>query len=158
MKNYILAGFTILLVILFVNTESIFSQEVIGTDLTLIPMKPTFNGGQPIVFTGKLTGQGGHAIANAEILIKSDGPCPDDEILIKSDGPCPDDGIIASGFTDKKGKYRIYSITKVWDASDNMIRVQAYFAGNEIYSETISERSQIIIVYPTSTTEKCVNE
>ncbi len=145
MKNYILAGFTILLVILFVNTNSIFSQEVIGTDLTLIPMKPTFNGGQPIVFTGKLTGQDGHAIANAEILIKSDGPCPDD-------------GIIASGFTDKKGKYRIYSITKVWDASDNMIRVQAYFAGNEIYSETISERSQIIIVYPTSTTEKCVNE
>ena len=80
------------------------------------------------------------------------------EIQIKSDGPCPNDGIIASGFTDKKGKYRIYSITKVWDASDNLIRVQAHFAGNEIYSPTISERSQIIIVYPTSTTEKCVNE
>jgi len=44
------------------------------------------------------------------------------------------------------------------DASDNLIRVQAYFAGNEIYSPTFSERSQIIIVYPTSTTEKCVNE
>ena len=145
MKNYILAGFTILLVILFVNIESIFSQEGIGTNLTLIPMKPTFNGDQPIVFTGKLTGQGGHTITNAEILIKSDGSCPAD-------------GVIASGFTDKKGKYRIYSITKVWDASDNLIRVQAHFAGNEIYSPTISERSQIIIVYPTSTTEKCVNE
>ena len=145
MRNYILAGFTILLVILFVNTESIFSQEVIGTDLTLIPMKPTFNGGQPIVFTGKLTGQGGHGIATAEIQIKSDGPCPAD-------------GVIASGFTDKNGRYRIYSITKVWDASDNFIRVQAHFAGNELYSPTISERSQIIVVYPNSTTEKCVNE
>ena len=145
MKNYILAGFAILIVILFVNIESIFSQEGIGTNLILIQMKPTFNGGQPIVFIGKLTGQGGHGIANAEIQIKSDGPCPAD-------------GVIASGFTDKNGRYRIYSITKVWDASDNFIRVQAHFAGNEIYSPTISERSQIIIVYPTSTTEKCVNE
>ena len=145
MKNYILAGFAILLVILFVNIESIFSQEGIGTNLTLIQMKPTFNGGQPIVFIGKLTGQGGHGIANAEIQIKSDGPCPAD-------------GVIASGFTDKNGRYRIYSITKVWDASDNFIRVQAHFAGNENYSPTISERSQIIVVYPNSTTEKCVNE
>jgi len=145
MKNYILAGFAILLVILFVNIESIFSQEGIGTNLTLIQMKPTFNGGQPIVFIGKLTGQGGHGIATAEIQIKSDGPCPAD-------------GVIASGFTDKNGRYRIYSMTKVWDASDNFIIVQAHFAGNEIYSPTISERSQIIIVYPNSTTEKCVNE
>ena len=35
MKNYILAGFAILFVMLFVNTESIFSQEGIGTILLL---------------------------------------------------------------------------------------------------------------------------
>ena len=39
-----------------------------------------------------------------------------------------------------------------------MIRTQAEFLGDENYSPTISDRSQIIIVYPNSGTERCVNE
>lgn len=101
-----------------------------------------FNGGQPVVFVGKLTTEAGERIKSAEILIKSDIPCPKD-------------GIIASGFTDEAGRFWIYTITKIWDESDNMIKVHAVFLGNEKFSSSISN-SQILVVYP-SHAEKCEN-
>lgn len=101
-----------------------------------------FNGGQPIVFVGKLETAYGKPIANAEIIIKSD------------DAPCPSDGIVAKGLTDKKGRFWIYTLTKIWDETDNMITVNAIFNGDENYSPSISQ-GQIVVVYPLNA-ERCV--
>ena len=100
-----------------------------------------FDGGQPIVFVGKLTTESGERI-------------PDARILVKSDGPCPKDHIIASGNTDKHGRFWIYTLTKIWDESDNMIWVHAEFTGDENFSPSISN-GQVVVVYP-SHAEKCI--
>jgi len=121
------------------------SQENSGqpTRLTLsTPRSHLYNGGDPIVFAGTLWGSFSGRIPNAEIIIKNDGPCPEDHI-------------IAKGITDQKGKYKIFKIAKVWDASDNQIIVHAEFAGNEKFLPSIS-KTRNVIVYP-SHGEKCEN-
>ena len=113
------------------------------TRLTLsTPRSHLYNGGDPIVFAGTLWGSSSGRIPNAEIIIKNDGPCPEDHI-------------IAKGITDQKGKYKIYESAKVWDASDNQIIVHAEFAGNEKFFPSIS-KTRNVIVYP-SHGEKCEN-
>jgi len=102
---------------------------------------PTFNGGQPIVFVGKLTDEFNNPIAKAQILIKNEGPCPENHI-------------IGNGETDKKGRFWILTIAKIWDESDNIISVHAEFAGNENYYSS-SSYTQPLVVYP-SHGEKCV--
>jgi hypothetical protein len=98
------------------------------------------NGGQPIVFSGRLDTKSGEPISDAEILIKSDGPCPDD-------------GIIAKGTTDKYGKYSIRTLTKIWDPSDNSIKIHAEFLGDE---RLFPSKSQIeVVVVFQSHAEKC---
>jgi len=150
MNNYMLAKrllfffcFTVAIVS-FLNFEFAFSSlQHEGTILKLYDFRGyEFNGGQPVVFVGKLTTEAGERIESAEILIKSDSLCPKD-------------GIIASGFTDKTGRFWIYTITKIWDESDNMIKVRAIFLGNEKFSPSISD-NQILVVYP-SHAEKCEN-
>jgi len=131
-------------VVSFLNFESAFSS--FQSERTIIKLYDfrghEFDGDQPVVFVGKLTTEAGERIKSAEILIKSDGPCPKD-------------GIIASGFTDTYGRFWIYTITKIWDESDNMIKVRAAFLGNEKFSSSISD-NQILVVYP-SHAEKCEN-
>jgi len=126
------------------NFESSFSN--LQTESTVLKLHDftfhQFNGGQPIVFVGKLTSEAGERIPFAKILIKSDAPCPED-------------GIIASGFTDKHGRFWIYTITKIWDESDNLIKVHAGFEGNENFESSISDE-RIIVIYP-SHAERCVN-
>ncbi|MFB5645236.1 MAG: carboxypeptidase-like regulatory domain-containing protein [Nitrosopumilaceae archaeon] len=118
-----------------VYTESINLSTIEETKLRLNDIRPTtFNEGQPVVFSGKLTTQSGQAIPKAEIVIKSDATCPPD-------------GIIAKGITDKHGRFWIYTISKVWDPVDNMIKAQAEFLGDEKFSSSIS-RHEIIVVYP----------
>jgi len=113
------------------------------TRLTLsTPRSHLYNGGDPIVFAGTLWGSFSGRIPNAEIIIKNDGPCPEDHI-------------IAKGITDQKGKYKIYESAKVWDASDNQIIVHAEFAGNEKFFPSIS-KTRNVIVYP-SHGEWCEN-
>lgn len=113
------------------------------TRLTLsTPRSHLYNGGDPIVFAGTLWGSFSGRIPNAEIIIKNDGPCPEDHI-------------IAKGITDQKGKYKIFETAKVWDESDNQIIVHAEFAGNEKFLPTIS-KTRNVIVYP-SHGEKCEN-
>jgi len=131
-------------IMIFLNFELAFSSlQAERTILKIYDFRGhEFNGGQPVVFVGKLTTEAGERIKSAEILIKSDGPCPKD-------------GIIASGFTDTNGRFWIYTITKIWDESDNMIKVRAVFLGNEKFSPSISD-SQILVVYP-SHAEKCEN-
>ena len=134
----------ILTVMLFVLPEISFSISETETTVKLYQIKsPTFNGGQPIVFDGKLTTAGGKIIPNADIIIISDGPCPAD-------------GVIATGVTDKHGRFRIYTMTQVWDVSDNLITAHAKFLGDETYSPSKSH-GQPIVVYPTANTERCVN-
>lgn len=99
-----------------------------------------WNAGDPIVFRGKLTTNSGERIGNADILIKSDGPCPED-------------GIIAKGITNKHGRFSIFTIAKIWDESDNLIKVHAEFLGNEDL-ESSKSRARSVVIYPTQG-EKC---
>ena len=103
---------------------------------------PWFNGGQTIVFSGKLATESGDRIPNAKIIIKNDGPCPENHI-------------IAEGITDKHGRFMIYTIAKVWDESDNLNKVHAEFEGNENFLPS-SSYEYSIVVYPLHA-EKCVN-
>ncbi len=139
-----LVSLTILTVMLFALPEISYSISETETNVKLYQIKsPRFNGGQPIVFDGKLTTVDGKIIPNAEIVITSDGPCPVD-------------GVIAIGVTDKHGRFRIYTLTQVWDPSDNLITAHAKFLGDETYSPSKSH-GQPIVVYPTANTERCVN-
>ena len=99
-----------------------------------------WNAGEPIVFRGKLTINSGERIGNADILIKSDGPCPED-------------GIIAKGITNKHGRFSIFTIAKIWDESDNLIKVHAEFLGNEDL-ESSKSRARSVVIYPNQS-EKC---
>jgi hypothetical protein len=138
MKFFVLLVFSL---ILFIPPQ-VYSTE--KTMLKLHDFSDTrFNGGQPIVFVGKLETWDGKPIPNAKILIKS------------NDTPCPNDGIIATGLTDKKGRFWIYTLTKIWDEVDNLIIVHAEFEGDENYSSSVS-RNQVVVVYP-SHAEKCVS-
>ena len=101
----------------------------------------SYNGGQSIVFSGRLDTKSGEAISDAEILIKSDGGCPDD-------------GIIAKGTTDKHGRYWIHILTKIWDPSDNTIKIHAEFLGDEQFYPSKTQ-IEVVVVYP-SHAEKCV--
>lgn len=110
-------------------------NTITDTKLRLNQISPvTFNEGQPIVFSGKLTTLSGE-------------PIPKVEIIIKSDATCPSDGIIAKGMTDKHGRFWIYTLTKIWDPVDNMINAYAEFEGNEKFSSSIS-RHEVIVVFP----------
>ncbi|MGI9567690.1 MAG: hypothetical protein ACR2LL_11845 [Nitrosopumilus sp.] len=102
----------------------------------------TFNGGQSIVFEGKLTTESGERIPHAKIIIKNDGPCPENRI-------------IAEGITDKKGHFWISIITKVWDESDNLIKVHAEFEGNDNFLPSVSDE-HLVVIYQVNA-EKCIN-
>ena len=139
-----LVSLAFLTVMLFALPEISYSISETETNVKLYQIKqPRFNGGQPIVFDGKLTTVDGKIIPNAEIVITSDGPCPVDEV-------------IAIGVTDKHGRFRIYTLTQVWDPSDNLITAHAKFLGDETYSPSKSH-GQPIVVYPTANTERCMN-
>jgi len=102
----------------------------------------SFNGGQPIVFSGNLFTESGKIIQDAEILIMGDGPCPSD-------------GIIAKGLTDKHSRYRIMVETMIWDPTDNMIKIHAEYLGDEFYSPS-STQDEVIVVYPNKYTKSCL--
>jgi len=143
-RNLILVLATISISLLLLNSESSFSlQEPTKTILTLHKFEDfAFNGGQTITFQGKLTTESGDRISDAKIIIKNDGPCPENHV-------------IAEGITDKHGRFWIYTITKMWDESDNVIKVHAEFEGNENFLPSTSHVFPIV-VYPLHA-EICVN-
>jgi len=102
----------------------------------------SFNGGSPIGLSGNLSTESGEFIPNAEILIIGDGPCPSD-------------GIVAKGVTDKRGRYRIFIETMIWDPTDNMIKIHAEYLGDEFYSPSYSQ-DEVIVVYPNKYTKSCL--
>ena len=91
-----------------------------------------FDGGQPIVFSGKLTEEDGTRIPNSEILIKSDNTCSPD-------------GIVAKGKTDKYGKFWIYTMPKKWNSEDNRIKFHAEFLGDEKFASSQSQEKSITV-------------
>jgi hypothetical protein len=110
--------------------------------LTMVDFRENrFNEGQPVVFQGKLTDYSGNPISNVPILIRSDGPCPANQI-------------IAQGITDKHGRYKIYTITLLWNEKDGFITTFAEFPGTESFEQSISD-IQSVVVYPVKG-EKCI--
>ncbi len=133
----VLLGLLGLLMYTPVYTESIDLTKIEQTKLRLNDIRSTmFNEGQPIVFSGKLTSISGE-------------PIPKAEIVIKSDGTCPSDGIIAKEITDKHGRYWIYTLAKIWDPTDNLIKIHAEYFGDEFYSPSYSQ-DEVIVVFPIS--------
>ena len=130
-----------------VDSAENYQESNLETEATILKLPSfrdghRFEGGNPIVFVGKLTSE-------------ADERVPFAKILIKSDALCPKDGIIASGFTDKQGRFWIYTIAKIWDESDNLIKVHAEFEGNEKFEASISNE-RIIVINP-SHGERCEN-
>jgi hypothetical protein len=110
--------------------------------LTMVDFRENrFNEGQPVVFQGKLTDYSGNPISNVPILIRSDGPCPANQI-------------IAQGITDKHGRYKIYTITLLWNEKDGLITTFAEFPGTESFEQSVSD-IQLVVVYPVKG-EKCI--
>ena len=110
--------------------------------LTMVDFRENrFNEGQPVVFEGKLTDYSGNPISNVSILIRSDGPCPANQI-------------IAQGITDKHGRYKIYTITLLWNEKDGFITTFAEFPGTESFDQSVSD-IQSVVVYPVNG-EKCI--
>jgi hypothetical protein len=110
--------------------------------LTMVDFRENrFNEGQPVVFEGKLTDYSGNPISNVPILIRSDGPCPANQI-------------IAQGITDKHGRYKIYTITLLWNEKDGFITTFAEFPGTESFEQSVSD-IQSVVVYPVKG-EKCI--
>ena len=126
--------------VLVLNPSSSLSlQEPTATVLVLHKFKSsTYNGGQPIVFQGKLTTEFGERIPNAKIIIKNTGPCPENHI-------------ISEGITDKHGRFWIKVITQVWDKDDGLIKVYAEFEGDENFLPSVSDKYNIV-VYPLKAT------
>jgi len=127
----------ILLVFIFSTNDISGNENSQNTKLVLhgFGVGSSWDAGEPIVFIGKLTINSGERIGNADILIKSDGPCPED-------------GIIAKGVTNKHGRFSIFTIAKIWDESDNLIKVHAEFLGNDKF-EPSKSRARSIVIYPT---------
>ena len=129
----ILIGFLYSSSLTLAFTENFDSAKIELTKLRLNDIRPTtFNEGQPIIFSGKLTTEFGE-------------PIPKVEILIKSDSMCPPDGIIAKGITDKNGRFWIYTLAKNWDLNDNLIKAHAEFLGDGKFSSSVSRHETIVV-------------
>jgi hypothetical protein len=110
------------------NTQ--LAQPVV---LSLFDMRNPHDEGFPIVFVGKLVTKSGQPVKDAVITIKHDGTCANKTI--------------GSAKTDNTGKFYIFTIAKIWDKKDNMIKAHAEFTGKKGFLPATSE-SKIIVVYP----------
>ena len=123
------------------SPEPLLEKKSEKTNLTLFDFKISrFDGGQPIVFSGNLIKDDGTRILNSLIYIKSDSSCTSD-------------GIIATGLTDKYGKFWIYTIPKKWDPQDNLIKIHAEFLGDENF--TSSKSQERVISVSSSNAQEC---
>lgn len=129
--------------LLVVNANQSFSDQSEPTEVKLHKMRTSFiDGGQPLVFVGKLTTDSGRPIHNATIIIKNNQSCPEDQI-------------VGAGTTGKRGEFNIYTIPQVWNSKDNRITFHAEFSGNEKYSNSISE-NRTFVIFPTFA-QICIN-
>jgi hypothetical protein len=129
--------------LIVINVNQSFSDQSESTEIKLHKMRTSFvDGGQPLVFVGKLTTDSGKPIHNATIIIKNNQSCPEDQI-------------VGAGTTGKRGEFNIYTIPQVWNSKDNRITFHAEFSGNEKYSNAISE-NRTFVIFPTFA-QMCIN-
>ena len=129
--------------LLILNVNAIFSEQTEPTELKLHKMRSSFvDGGQPLVFVGKLITISGEPIHNATIFIKNNQSCPEDQIIGQTQ-------------TDKTGKFYVYTISKIWNEKENRVSFYAEFNGDEKYSPSESE-SRTYVIFP-KLAEKCEN-
>lgn len=134
--NYKILILIVAVSMLIVNANQSFSDQTESTEIKLHKMRTSFiDGGQPLVFVGKLTTDSGRPIHNATIVIKNNQSCPEDQI-------------VGTGTTGKRGEFNIYTIPQVWKEKDNRITFHAEFSGNEKYSNTVSE-NRTYVIFPT---------
>lgn len=127
--------------ILILNVNLIFSDQTESSKIRLHQNNSIrIDGGQPLVFVGKLTTNLGEPINNATISIKNNQNCPSDQI-------------IGTGLTDKTGRFYVYMISEIWNEEDNLVKFHAEFYGDEKYSTSIS--NDVIYVIHPSLAEKC---
>lgn len=123
----------VIISLIIVNANQSFSDQPESTEIKLHKMRTSFiDGGQPLVFVGKLTTDSGRPIHNATIIIKNNQSCPEDQI-------------VGTGTTGKRGEFNIYTIPQVWNSKDNRITFHAEFSGNEKYFNAISENRTYVI-------------
>ena len=101
-QNLLLVSTTFCILLLLLSFDSALSLQK-EPDKTITYLHKfehaSFNGGQNIVFQGKLTTEFGDRIPYATIIIKNDGPCPKNYVM-------------AEGITDKHGRFWISTIAK----------------------------------------------
>ena len=142
MKHFVIIAI-VALSILILNVSTSFSEETESSKIKLHKMRSSIiDGGQPLVFVGKFTTDSGKPIYNATIIIKNDQNCPNDQI-------------VGLGITDKRGKFSVYTISKVWNEKDNRVTFHAEFNGDEKYSTSVSE-NRMYVIYPEHA-QKCEN-
>jgi len=123
----------VIISMMILNMNQSFSEQTEPTKIKLHKMRSSFvDGGQPLVFVGKLTTDIGRPIFNASIIIKNNQSCPEDQI-------------VGTGTTGKRGEFYIYTIPQVWNEKNNRITFHAEFSGNEKYSNSISENRTYVI-------------
>ena len=141
--NYKILILIVAISILIVNANQSFSDQTESTEIKLHKMRTSFiDGGQPLVFVGKLTTESGRPIHNATIVIKNNQSCPEDQI-------------VETGTTGKRGEFYIYTIPQVWNEKDNRVTFHAEFSGNEKYSNTVSE-NRTYVIFP-DFAQMCIN-
>jgi hypothetical protein len=141
--NYKILILIVAISILIVNANQSFSDQTESTEIKLHKMRTSFiDGGQPLVFVGKLTTDSGRPIYNATIVIKNNQSCPEDQI-------------VGTGTTGERGEFYIYTIPQVWNEKDNRVTFHAEFSGNEKYSNTVSE-NRTYVIFP-AFAQMCIN-
>jgi len=126
---------------LILNVNVVFSEQTEVSKIRLHKMRTSLvNGGQPLVFVGKLTNDVGDPIANATVFIKNNQNCPVNQII----------GI---GITDDIGSFHVYTISKIWNEKNNLVKFHAEFNGNGRYLASVSN-DLIYVIYP-SHAQKC---
>jgi hypothetical protein len=126
---------------LILNVNIVFSEQTEVSKIRLHKMRTSLvDGGQPLVFVGKLTNDVGEPIANATVFIKNNQNCPADQIV----------GI---GITDEIGSFHVYTISEIWNEKNNLVKFNAEFNGNEKYLASVSN-DLIYVIYP-SHAQKC---
>lgn len=121
--------------------ETHTTEKTQNTTLRLFDMRHRFNEGDPIVFVGMLTDMFSIPISNAKIMILHDGTCPN--------------RIVATGMTDKDGRFFILTSAKIWDKNDNLVQTHAEFLGQEKFFPSKSE-SKLVVTFPMQN-RSCMN-
>ena len=105
-----------------------------GTTKTILELNKInkISGLTQSIFSGTLSTESGHRIANGKIILKS------------FEG-CPQNNIIAEGKTDENGKFSLTNNFLVWSNNDNIMKIYVEYLGNEEYAPSSSKQYDVIV-------------